>query len=178
MKILSMYKNAPGTCDLVYHTAKHFLDEDEADAWDEVPAGSLAASAAREQVLSAGRQPPPTGEDVDGGWWWPPWVGHACRAHDEGYAPRYRGLIALAGDPATGGWEDAARGRRLTEYLGCRVIIEPVGEDYQVITAFFSPNFSGASRLRHLAPALRAFAARRNCPEPVTAGVNAGESKR
>ena len=101
MSILSMYENAPGTPDLVYHTAKHFLDEDEADAWDKVPAGSLTAAAARDLVLSSGRRPPPTGEVVDGGWWWPPWVGHARKAHDEGYAPRYRGLIALAGDPAS-----------------------------------------------------------------------------
>lgn len=177
MSFLPMYENAPGTLDLVYHTAKHFLDAEEARSWDRVPAGSLTAKDARELATRDGLRPPQTGREVDARWWWPPWRALARDAHDRGYRPRYESLLRIAPDPIGSRWEPAARGRRVTEYLGFRLVVEPRGADWQVITAFFSPFFGGARDLPHLAPALRAFAARRNCPPAVASGVGAGESK-
>jgi hypothetical protein len=63
------------------------------------------------------------------------------------------------------------------EYLGFRLILEPRAEDWQVITAFFSPSFGGASDLPQLAPALRAFAVRKNCPPGGVSGVGGRETK-
>lgn len=180
MKILPMYQNAQGTYDLIHHTAKHFLDADEGPSWDLVPAGTLTATAARAAVSAGGPRPPPTGalgNTVDVRWWWPPWAALAREAHERGYRPRYELLLHLAPDPAGPAWETSSKDRRLLEYLGFRLVLEPRGEDYLVITAFFSRAFGGASKLPHLAPALRAFAARKNCPPGGIPGVSAPETK-
>jgi hypothetical protein len=172
-----MYENAPGTLDLVYHTAKHFLDADESSSWDRVPAGSMTASEARALAVRDGLRPPPTGREVDPRWWWPPWRALARDAHDRGYRPRYELLLRLAPDPTGPRWESSAKDRRITEYVGFRLVLEPRGEDWQVVTAFFSPFFGGAADLPRLAPAVRAFAARKNCPPAGPSGVGGGETK-
>jgi hypothetical protein len=176
MKILPMYENAPGTHDLVHHTAKHFLDVDEAASWDLVPAGALKATDARALAVRDGLRPPPTGEDVDVRWWYPPWLALARDAHDRGYRPRYELLLRLAPDPNGPRWSPAAKGRRYTEWVGFRMILEPRGEDFQLITVFFSPVCGGTADLPHLEPALRAFAARKRCPAAASSGVPGGES--
>jgi hypothetical protein len=177
MKILPMYENAPGTLDLVYHTAKHFLADDEASNWDQVPAGTLSAKGALAQAVKDGLRPPPTGRDVDVRWWWPPWRALARDAHDRGYQPRYDLLLSHAPDPRGPRWEPAAKERRVMEYLGFRLVLEPRAEDWQVITAFFSPSFRDASDLPRLVPALRAFAVRKNCPPGGVTGVGGRETK-
>lgn len=177
MKIFPMYENIPGTLDLIYHTAKHFLDAQEALSWDRVPAGSLSAKDARASTVMAGLHPAPTGRGVDIRWWWPPWRDLARDAHDRGYQPRYELLLRIAPDPTGPRWEPAAKGRKMTDYLGFRLVLEARGDDWQVITAFFSPGFGGAADLPRLAPALRAFAARRDCPPAEASGVSGEETK-
>jgi hypothetical protein len=177
MKILPMYENRPHVPDLVFHTAKHFFDASEGRSWDRVPAGTMTAEAARNALGDESTRPPPTGAVVDVRWWWPPWLGHARKAHEQGYCPRYMLLLELAGDPAGPRWEPAACARRLAEYAGFRLIVEPRGDDFQVVTAFFSPLFNGSANLPKLAPALRAFAARRSCPPEGVSGVSPGETK-
>ena len=177
MKILPMYENRPGTKDLVHHTAKHFLDEAEGWAWDQVPAGGLTASEARRSLVRPDVQHPPTGQDADPLWWWPPWLEYARSAHVQGYAPRYLALIHLAGDPSGARWQAAAVGRRLAEFVGFRLILEPTADAFQVVTAYFAPEARGAGDLPKLAPALRAFAARKDCPPGQRSGVKAGETK-
>jgi len=177
VSVLPMYENEPGTKDLIYHTAKHFLGPDEASRWDCVPAGSLSAREARVHCLEGGRRPPPVGSTVDPTWWWPPWRSLAFDAHDRGYRPRYELLLKLAGDPSGPQWEPSELTRRLTEHLGFRLLVQPSGTDWQLITAFFSRTFRGAEKLQEFAPALRAFAARRNCPPEGTGSVPGGESR-
>jgi len=172
-----MYASKPGVPDLVYHTVKHFLDEGESTAWDQLPHGTLTAGGARAEVHARAEGALPTGQPVDPRWWWPPWLAHARRAHDEGYGPRYQFLVGLSPDPASPRWENAAGGRRLSDFAGFRVVLEPRGVNYQVVTAFFSTSIRGAEHLRQLGPALRAFAARRDCPPAAPPGVPTPETK-
>lgn len=174
MRLLPMFANTPGFPDLVHHTVKHFLDRREAPAWDRVPAGSLGAREARERL--GADDPPARWPTVDTAWWRAPWRARVEDAHDRGYRPRYELLASVSGDPAGPRWEPTERGRRYTEFCGFRLVLEPRGQDWQVITAFFSPLLAGADDLPQLAPALRAFAARRHCPPAGGPGVSGGES--
>jgi hypothetical protein len=170
-----MYTNAVGTKDLVHHTAKHFLSEREVRAWDQVPRGPLGATEALVEARAHG-QLPPTRPEPDPRWWWPPWNQVARRAHDEGYAPRYELLIHLAGDLDSGRWAALPRNRRVTEYLGFTLVVDRRWDGDQVTSAYFSPEFTGSADLPHLAPALRAFLARRDCPDQGTSRVPPAET--
>jgi hypothetical protein len=174
--IKSMYVNAAGMPDLVHHTAKHFLNPDESHAWDRVPRGELGATEALVDARELGRTPDiyPV---VDPFWWWPPWKGFARQAHDLGYAPRYQLLIHLAGDPESPRWTALGQKRRVTEYLGFTLVVDQMGAHHQVVSAYYSPEFAGASDLPHLAPALRAFLDRAQCPLEAAPGVSAAENK-
>lgn len=177
MRFLPMYENTPGMPDLVHHTIKHFLGDWERAEWDRVPAGSRTASDAWSDVRRAARAFPSRGRFPATAWWGSPWIEHVRRAHDGGYRPRYELLIDHVGDPSGARWQDAAKRRRLTEHLGFRLIVEACGQDFQVVDAFFGPGCAGAGGLGVALPALRAFAARRNCLASSPSGVSGGESK-
>lgn len=178
MRFLPMYENTPGMPDLVHHTVKHFLGERERAEWDRVPAGSRTASEAWSDLRGAARvATPPRGRFPATAWWGAPWIAHVRRAHDTGYRPRYELLLDHVGDPAGARWQDASKRRRLTEHLGFRLVVEPRGQDFQVVDAFYAPGCGGAGDLGGAFPALRAFAARRNCPPAAPPGVGGGESE-
>jgi len=177
VKFLPMYENTPGMPDLVHHTVKHFLGDWERPEWDRVPAGTRTASEAWSEVRRAGRATPPRGRFPGTTWWDAHWITHVRRAHEEGYRPRYELLLEHVGDPSGARWQDAAKRRRLTEHLGFRLIVEPKGQDFQVVDAFYALGCGGTGGLGGAPSALRAFAARRNCPPAGPSGVGGGESK-
>jgi hypothetical protein len=173
-----MYENTPGMPDLVHHTVKHFLGDWERAEWDRVPAGSRTASEAWSGVRHMARGAiPRRGRFPATAWWDSPWIAHVRRAHASGYRPRYELLLDHVGDPTGARWQDAAKRRRLVEHLGFRLIVEPRGQEYQVVDAFYASVCGGAGGLQGALPALRAFAARRNCPPAAPSGVGGGESK-
>ena len=173
-----MYENTPGMLDLVHHTVKHFLGDWERAEWDRVPAGARKASEAWSDVRTVARGATPgRGRFLATEWWSPPWVQHVRLAHEEGYRPRYELLINHVGDPSGARWQDASKRRRLVEHLGFRLVVEPKGQEYQAITAFYSPICAGAGRLTADLPALRAFASRRHCPPTAPTSVDGEESK-
>lgn len=172
-----MFINTAGMPDLVHHTAKHFFGERERSAWDRVPAGSLSASAAWTRVRREAGYRPRRGHHPEIGWWARPWVEHVRGAHESGYKPRYALLIERAGDPSGPRWEAGERRRRVAEQAGFHLVVNPVGEDFQVVTAFFRVIFSEVASDPRPGPPLRAFAARGNCPPEARPGVTAEETK-
>lgn len=175
MKVLPMYINTPGMPDLVHHTTKHYFGERERTAWDRVPAGGLSATGAWKSVQRESAPAPPRGRLPDTRWWAAPWLEHVRHAHDQGFRPRYQLLIDFAGDPAGPRWETAEDRRRIADRLGFHLVLEPRGEDFQVLTAYFRSIFGDQAHLRQIGPPLRAFAARNHCPPGSRTGVPAGE---
>jgi hypothetical protein len=177
MKFLPMYENTPGMPDLVHHTVKHFLSDRERAEWDRVPAGTRTASGAWWDLRSAGKRTPLRGRFPATEWWEAPWIAHVRQAHNEGYRPRYELLLNHVGHPDGARWQNASKGRRLTEHLGFRLVVEASAQNFQVVTAFYGAGCIGAGGFHVALPALRAFAARQNCPPAGPSGVGRGRDE-
>ena len=168
MKVQPMWAGSP--TDLVYHTVKHFLASGEREAWDRIPAGTGTAESF---VMSIPRHPvrPVRGGDwADERWRSGPWQAHAHRAHASGYCPRYEFLAAMLGDVPGPRWERQGR-RWLGDLQGFRLVVEPKGTRYQMISAFFSHTYRHDDQPDSALRAFRSFAARLNCPPAPTLGV-------
>lgn len=172
MRVEGMRVQGAARPDLVDHVVRHFLSPRERSEWDRLPAGTARAEELCCRIPRGDGKPPALSElkPVDLRWWRNPWLVFAVEAHDEGYAPRYRLLIARLGTVGTGRWERQQVDRWCGEIAGFKVVVAGSSERVSVVTAYFSGIFRHDDRPGAPLASFREFASR-HCPPGSSTGV-------
>jgi hypothetical protein len=114
--VVPLEKRRPGSDDVVSHTLRHFIREGA--YFPSVPGGELDGADARRQLLAAGipprqiRELPVSHDNLDARWSLEDRRDRVEFIHDQGYGPRYLGLVRDArfpGDPGSTWVRDQGR---------------------------------------------------------------------